>query len=953
MTDRNLNSDKDTAYIQNLLNSLRASIAENEDEAGEGSNQSPTFDTPRTDTVPAPLPEEQQDDGALVPPTTPELDPLPEEEVPPVIFPVEEEVPTHNPEQDGANPTPDAVPPETERPLPTVDPFSPVAPMEVPQDEPVETPLVPEPAEFPRYEEAAPVEDVLEDVPAEEAAPLPLAEETDTPAETAVHMEETEISSQQARDRLLALLEEEPPLPQEEEEDVRGWHARRVENTGDTVSHPVGNAYRSFPVPDPTVEVPIFTAIPEPTVFAVEVDIPDEVVEVPVLEEPETLTPEDLADLTEQPLPPEDGYVEGYVPLVNGDGEDPVAFGEGDYATLPPVSPQKVEKPSKWKGFIKGVQTFFQNILSPVGTQTRVKNGFPFGVASIAHTETEEGKKIRKQEISRELLSNKIRCWFSVALLLILFLWEMFPKDVNMLLTRLLLTRIPGVAALVDLQLLLLMCFIGYRPILRGFAALGKKQILPETLMAFSAVFAVVGQSILLITGQIIPFTLGFLAGCLITAALIADYFRVGAMACAMRVYTLRDEETYVGVTSQNGNRISMDVKGVVRPNKFKEYTAKRYENTWSLLATLVVGLLSALIYFIVVMVSPKSDIQVERAIWGAVTVFCSTMPLSQFCVHSILFGMLSQRLAEERVGISDESVAEAFSKTNEMIFEDTDAFPSGSIQVRGIKLRGDFRMDSAMYLVASLFRRIGGPLDRVFRLSTEEKNLTDDVEIRSLSEDGIEVRINGEDVCVGSKEYLGRMGIAVYTDEEDKQAKDAGNAILCVAYRTQMCAKFYIHYEISPQFESNVEYYSKHGVSTLMYTADPMLTSRFLDKISYVSSCRLTLVKKDVEDYERENGEGETSGLISVGPRKTLRRMPFFFRTYVKCRRILHVMSCVAALVNGIAVPTMMIALRGDTFVLTPLAGAIFQMLWVVPTALVACIVARLNPNKPSAPTN
>ena len=60
--------------------------------------------------------------------------------------------------------------------------------------------------------------------------------------------------------------------------------------------------------------------------------------------------------------------------------------------------------------------------------------------------------------------------------------------------------------------------------------------------------------------------------------------------------------------------------------------------------------------------------------------------------------------------------------------------------------------------------------------------------------------------------------------------------------------------------------------------------------------------------------------------------------------------MSGVATVVNAVAVPLMMTLVLSDLFMKVPMAGALCQLFWLIPTVITALVVSRLNPNKPGA---
>lgn len=574
-------------------------------------------------------------------------------------------------------------------------------------------------------------------------------------------------------------------------------------------------------------------------------------------------------------------------------------------------------------------------------------------VESLGGDHSKEQIAAWKQELGRRVLTTRIKCIVAGVFAFLLLLFELFPRLTDKALYAMLLTRVPGAALLIDLQLLLLVCLICYRPIYRGFAALRFGRMIPETFASVSAVLCIGIDVALYISRATQTMLSGLVGATVVLSAALADYFRVDALRYSFRAYAAEGHH-YAAVLSEAGNhrllgrlysgeegdRKLMEAENASQIDGFVDACRTRSENRTAAMITLAMALLFSVFDFILLMVMKRGA---EYALWSAVAVFCGTLPLSCFATHRFLFRSLCARVAKERVGVAGEDAVYAYAGTRVVTFDDSEAFPAGAVQVNGIKLCGDFRLDKALYLMASLFDRVGGPLNGVFRVSTSEVTLSDDVTLRAIHENGIEAQVNHEDVCVGTKEFLERLGVEVFRDSEDEHAEEEKNHVLYVAYRAQLCAKFYVHYEISASFESNVEYYAKHGVSSVILTADPLLNETLLDQVSYISEYDVRVVRKDVEAVVENKNIPRTSPLITYGPRKTLRRMPFFFKSYAKMQKIAVGLSIALAALSGVVTLTVMAALH----VQTSLVAFLCQLCALLPTVAIGICVGQLNPNK------
>lgn len=557
-----------------------------------------------------------------------------------------------------------------------------------------------------------------------------------------------------------------------------------------------------------------------------------------------------------------------------------------------------------------------------------------------------------RQELRKKRFWMRVRTIAVGVCLLLAVLVELIPPFLHTLLSRLLLTRVPGATHLIDLQILLLAALFGAPQLYRGLAAIRFRRVIPETVLDIGVFVSIAACIYLTVADTTGVYFCALPAVLMIFASLIGDSFRLRSMTRAFDAYTAKGHH-FCAVYTNVGEHplLHEEFRACKNPNLFETASASRIDRfvdasrrrvecrraTW---ITLLISCFAALVTLVLSLLLHRGG---AATAWSIVLSMLASMPPTLFGVHRFFFAMLSARVAEERVGIADEMTVFDYAHTGVMTFEDTEAFPAGSVKLSGIKLCGDFRLDKALYLMASVFDIVGGPLNGVFRVSTADINISDDVDIRTLYEDGIDARVNHDDVLIGTKAFLEARGVSVFRDVEDERADCGAAGILYLAYMGVLSAKFHLHYQMSDVFESNVEYYAKHGVASAILTADPLLSRAFLDRVSYVSEYDVRVVKKKRETLADEEQTVRAATLITYGPRKTLRRMPFFFGTYAKYQGIAVALMIILSALSALVLPPLL-CLSSAT---VPWLAFLTQGITMVPCVVLGLLILRFNHNK------
>ena len=573
-------------------------------------------------------------------------------------------------------------------------------------------------------------------------------------------------------------------------------------------------------------------------------------------------------------------------------------------------------------------------------------------LAEEGEASLERQMSLWKRELRKKYSGVRFRTILCGACLVFAILFELIPAISGTVLSRLLLTRVPGAAHLIDLQILLLAALFGVGQILRGFEAIRFRRVIPETLVSFGFLVTLGGSIYLTIADFSGLYFCALPAVLLIFISLLSDCFRLRSLHDAFESYTAKAHHfcaVYSDVAehpllasrfSDAANRNLFETASVSRIDGFVDAARRRVECRRASWISLAIAGAASLFSLVISLITSDGALAI---VWGMVLSFTGVMPLALFGVHRFLFSMLSSRVSHERVGIAEEETVFRDAHTGVMTFEDAEAFPAGSVRLSGIKLCGDFRLDKALYLTASVFDSVGGPLNGVFRVSTSDINISDNVEIRELCDTGIDARVNHDDVLIGTKAFLESRGVSVFRDVEDDRAEQGRTRVLYLSYMGCLSAKFHVSYEMSDAFESNVEYYAKHGIASAILTADPLLDRAFLDRVSYISEYDVRVVKKTKDTLREEEPKPHEATLITYGPRKTLRRMPFFFGIYGRYQSIAVCIMMFLTALCGAVIPLLLHFLPGAI----PWLPVVVQAAGLIPCVVFGLLIQRLNPNK------
>ena len=510
----------------------------------------------------------------------------------------------------------------------------------------------------------------------------------------------------------------------------------------------------------------------------------------------------------------------------------------------------------------------------------------------------------------------------------------------------------PSVFILIDLQLFAFCAIFAVKYIVSGLKGVFSGKATTASVGALAVIFTFVYGIIAAITGKPAAHPLMSASALSVVLMLAAELrcikrdtlnFRIisgvgNKPKFVMESYTPRknsaeDREFYDYVPEDPTMlRISKTnfVRGFAASN-MKSTTTKNYVNLmFPVLALIFAGVLAVVLIV-------KKDL--GPAINAAYTASALCMPAAVFSAITLpSFSCAKKTYADDSCVIS-EAAAEEYADASVVSFEDSDVFPPSLDKITSVRVFNESRMDHIMYVLTSLFRKIGGPIQTICEKAAHDYHeFSRDVTIDNAVEGGVEATIDSQKVLLGSATYMGSKLDPQYTLDDKQYEKDDKSRIMYMIINDVLCAKFYIEYEMDKDFLSVIKQLSTSTRCVAIRTLDPNIDTKMIkDRLdTEIYHCRL------IRSRENERrGDVSKSSRGAVVSRNSVKAL---LRTLMLCDKTVYsskinMVICFLAVVIGLLFSIILI-MTGTFDAISALHALGYQLL----LCLVIRIVTKIN---------
>ena len=484
----------------------------------------------------------------------------------------------------------------------------------------------------------------------------------------------------------------------------------------------------------------------------------------------------------------------------------------------------------------------------------------------------------------------------------------------------------PRVFVLVSVLLQLLVCAAAWPVYVLGFARL---PLSGHTCAALASLLTLADTcSILLLPQRLDAPPLGAISAVALSLCLWGECWHAGALREGFRLVALGSPSYVVDLTEngalkQRGNAAGFYHRAV------KEDAAARWQ-----------GLLLPVILTGSVVFGALSSFGLGRPqnfLWCWSAILTAGTALALPCVYSLPYCRLAKRLGKSGCAVAGLYGARQLSYSRELLVNDADLFPPGSIRVREIKVIGEERRKAAAY-AGSLAEAYGCGWTDLFTAFLQEtgarRERLDHFHIHD--EGGVSAAIHGETAVLGTANLLRRMSIRLPKSMEWKDG-------LYLAIDGELAAIFCLVYQPADSVRWALGAMHRNGLTPLLAVRDPNLTLRFLKRTFSTDGGALMLDLNERLNLSelREKGDARPNGLLyreGLAP---------YFDVVAGSKRLCHAVRWGNAItLLGSIAGTLLgfyLVFAGSADVLSPLRLLLFLGLWLLPVLVLTWNVDQI----------
>lgn len=278
---------------------------------------------------------------------------------------------------------------------------------------------------------------------------------------------------------------------------------------------------------------------------------------------------------------------------------------------------------------------------------------------------------------------------------------------------------------------------------------------------------------------------------------------------------------------------------------------------------SVIAGLAASLVLMLVLVLcsKPFGDVLSGFVISVSVALFCASVLSGDFA-----FFVAYKKLKKIKTAIIGKAAALEYGSCDLVYFDDVDVFDAKSVKTKGLKLYDNNEIYRVLYHTQAVFSRIGGPLRSVFEYATTEMAHSRNVAIKEITGEGVSALVDGKTpVLIGSGSFMKSQGLSPRYTSADIKCEEAGEeSIMFIALGGVVCAKLYVNYKFSRNFERVARKLMARGVNIGIRSADPNVNMRWANKLTRYKKTPISVVKPALKELCATKDRAD-SGIVSA----------------------------------------------------------------------------------------
>jgi hypothetical protein len=340
-----------------------------------------------------------------------------------------------------------------------------------------------------------------------------------------------------------------------------------------------------------------------------------------------------------------------------------------------------------------------------------------------------------------------------------------------------------------------------------------------------------------------------------VMATRVRDNFELIANDNVKQVCKVADEAQTAAVAGEtlSNAKLCYD-KSVINVQLFlnNSFTADPVDKISKVLApiSLIAAILTAILMIFV------ASFDLPDAVNSAVLVLCMGTPITSLLASNLPLRSASKKLREFGGVITGNRAVENFADVTAVAVDAEELFPSGSVELLGMKNYGETAIDRTLIDAAAVAIQAGGPLADVFDKIIEGRRKILPKVTNMVYEDGygISGTVGNHTLRIGNRSMMEKYRLNNLPDNAyDKKVELEGKSLVYLSVDETLAGVFLIKYNINDEdLLYSVGNLIDSGASLIVKTCDANITSKLIADIFEVDEEMIKIMPSDaVASYD------------------------------------------------------------------------------------------------------
>ena len=325
------------------------------------------------------------------------------------------------------------------------------------------------------------------------------------------------------------------------------------------------------------------------------------------------------------------------------------------------------------------------------------------------------------------------------------------------------------------------------------------------------------------------------------------------------------------------------------------------------------------------------------QSVSNAYVSFLMCAPVAIFLACELPMYMSSIRAYSNSSAIIGDAAPEMIEDMSVVAFTDNDVFQGDGVRIKGVKVIENNKIENVIYYASSAFSLVGGPLAKLFKQATLDSVTPENVELRVLSDMGIDAMVDGKHIVIGVPQYMDAQCFqTIYETNDEHWEGKTNKRILYLACDEEIIAKFYIEYNVSPDFVYLVKRLADAGICVSVRSNDPCIDSEifYKNKLS-PEEYPIKVIKGEKEAEKGQRVKARSTVIVSTGSIKGLVKSLLLCNRINKVSNINLIIKSVAALIGAVVMGVLVFT--GAFTEMWSVYPAIYQAFCAIPFYLIS----------------